>query len=95
MCLLKVLGKCFSKMVPEILISFLNVNSLSNLLLLCLYRDDDGFVIPELPYGRELVINIRSTWGDKHYVGLTGVEVFASSGEQINITKVSTASWIA
>ena len=45
-------------------------------------------MIPELPYGRELVINIRTTWGDKHYVGLTSVEVFASSGEQVVITKV-------
>ena len=46
-------------------------------------------MIPELPYGRELIINIRTTWGDKHYVGLTGVEIFSSTGEQVNITKVS------
>lgn len=51
-------------------------------------RDDDGFVIPELPYGREIAINIRSTWGDKHYVGLTGIEVFSSAGDQVNIVKV-------
>ncbi|XP_052774680.1 katanin-interacting protein-like isoform X2 [Mya arenaria] len=50
--------------------------------------DDEDFVIPELPYGRELVINIRSTWGDKHYVGFTGIEVFSATGEQANIIKV-------
>ncbi|WAQ97417.1 KATIP-like protein [Mya arenaria] len=43
--------------------------------------DDEDFVIPELPYGRELVINIRSTWGDKHYVGFTGIEVFADPSD--------------
>ncbi|XP_045212183.2 katanin-interacting protein-like isoform X2 [Mercenaria mercenaria] len=50
--------------------------------------DDENFMIPELPYGRELVINIRTTWGDKHYVGFTGIEVFASTGEQVSITKI-------
>ncbi|KAL4239443.1 hypothetical protein ACF0H5_000258 [Mactra antiquata] len=50
--------------------------------------DDEGFVIPELPYGQQLLINIRSTWGDKHYVGLTSIEVFASTGEQIKISEV-------
>lgn len=45
-------------------------------------------MIPELPYGKELVINIKTTWGDKHYVGLTGVEVFSSTGESMTITKV-------
>ena len=52
------------------------------------FRDDDGFVIPELPYGRELMINIKTTWGDKHYVGLTGIDIFAMSGEQVTVTKV-------
>lgn len=46
------------------------------------------FTIPELPYGQELVMNIRTTWGDKHYVGFTGIEVFSSTGEQVSITKV-------
>nr|XP_034314743.1 protein KIAA0556 isoform X5 [Crassostrea gigas] len=50
---------------------------------------DDNFVIPELPYGKELVINIKTTWGDKHYVGLTGVEVFSSTGESMTITKIT------
>ena len=31
------------------------------------------FVIPELPRGRELLLNVLSTWGDPHYVGLAAV----------------------
>ena len=45
-------------------------------------------MIPELPSGQELVINIQSTWGDKHYVGLTSLQVFASTGEQVAVKKV-------
>ena len=56
----------------------------------CVHREDEEFVIPELPTGQELVINIRSTWGDKHYVGFTGIEVFTATGHQANVTKVGT-----
>ncbi|XP_074648255.1 katanin-interacting protein-like isoform X2 [Tubulanus polymorphus] len=52
------------------------------------WADNDDFVIPELPTGSELLINIRSTWGDKHYVGLTGIELFNSLGKPIYIKKV-------
>ncbi|KAK6170887.1 hypothetical protein SNE40_019176 [Patella caerulea] len=52
-------------------------------------ENDDEFTIPELPYGRELVINISSTWGDHHYVGLTGVEIFSSTGDKVQVTKVT------
>lgn len=45
--------------------------------------------IPELPIGRELVINILSTWGDRFYVGLTGLQIFTASGEQANVEQVS------
>ncbi|XP_035590815.1 katanin-interacting protein-like isoform X2 [Oncorhynchus keta] len=41
------------------------------------------FEIPVLPRGQRLVINILSTWGDRHYVGLNGLEVFSSSGQPV------------
>ena len=41
-----------------------------------------------LPKGKELIINIKSSWGDNHYVGLNGVEVFSSSGELVKISDV-------
>ncbi|GFR79110.1 protein KIAA0556, partial [Elysia marginata] len=51
-------------------------------------EDSDDFTIPELPSGRELVINIKTTWGDHHYVGLTGVQLFSHLGEPVQIAKV-------
>lgn len=44
---------------------------------------EDEFEIPVLPQGQKLVINILSTWGDRHYVGLNGIEVFSSSGKPL------------
>ena len=45
------------------------------------------FVIPEFPRGKQLVINITSTWGDQHYVGLSGIELFDQFGQLIKIGK--------
>ena len=45
--------------------------------------------IPTLPKGRQLIINIRNTWGDRHYVGLNGIEVFTDSGKPAEIAEVS------
>lgn len=45
--------------------------------------------IPTLPKGRQLVINIRNTWGDRHYVGLNGIEVFTECGKPAEIAEVS------
>ena len=37
--------------------------------------EDQDFWIPKIPIGKNLVFSIHPTWGDKHYVGLTGIEV--------------------
>ncbi|XP_062330391.1 katanin-interacting protein isoform X4 [Osmerus eperlanus] len=44
---------------------------------------EEEFEIPVLPQGQRLVVHILSTWGDRHYVGLNGLEVFSSSGEPL------------
>ncbi len=50
--------------------------------------DWTNFVIPELPSGKRLTINILSTWGDKHYVGLNGLELFDNEGKKVKISKI-------
>ncbi len=47
------------------------------------------FPLPELPQGKEMIIKILSTWGDKYYVGLTGIDIFTDNGEKANINKVT------
>ncbi|XP_020277981.1 protein KIAA0556-like isoform X2 [Pseudomyrmex gracilis] len=49
-----------------------------------------NFIIPELPSGDSLVIDILSTWGDKHYVGLNGIEIFSKTGEPATIKEIYT-----
>jgi len=39
------------------------------------------FTIPTLPKGQLLRIEISSTWGDSHYVGLSGLEFFDENGK--------------
>lgn len=51
--------------------------------------EEGGFPIPELPSGRVLVINILTTWGDRYYVGLSGIEVFTASGEKAEVEEVN------
>ncbi|XP_075828270.1 katanin-interacting protein isoform X4 [Microtus pennsylvanicus] len=51
--------------------------------------DDSEFKIPVLPYGQRLVIDIKSTWGDRHYVGLNGIEIFSSTGEPVQISSIT------
>ncbi|XP_023572507.1 protein KIAA0556 homolog isoform X2 [Octodon degus] len=51
--------------------------------------DSNDFKIPVLPYGQHLVIDIKSTWGDRHYVGLNGIEIFSSKGEPVLISAIA------
>ncbi|KAM6299190.1 katanin-interacting protein [Aegotheles albertisi] len=51
--------------------------------------DGNDFKIPVLPYGQHLMIDIQTTWGDRHYVGLNGIEVFSSKGEPVQISKIT------
>mmetsp|Transcript_34417 Transcript_34417/g.60330 ORF Transcript_34417/g.60330 Transcript_34417/m.60330 type:complete len:1207 (+) Transcript_34417:737-4357(+) len=39
--------------------------------------------VPYFPKGRVLKIDIKTTWGDQHYVGLSGVEMFDQMGTLI------------
>jgi hypothetical protein len=50
---------------------------------------ESDFIIPELPSGSKMELNIRSTWGDRHYLGLNGIEVFSSTGEPVTVAKVT------
>ena len=59
-----------------------------HLQLLYVTSDLEDFSIPELPAGQHMVINIKTTWGDRHYVGLSGIEIFANTGEPVSIAKV-------
>ncbi len=43
-----------------------------------------------MPCGRVIRMCIESTWGDKHYVGLSGIEVFDERGELVIIEDPST-----
>ncbi|XP_077594912.1 katanin-interacting protein isoform X4 [Stigmatopora nigra] len=52
-------------------------------------EQEEEFEIPVLPKGQRLVINILSTWGDRHYVGLNGLEVFSSSGEPLRPARIN------
>ncbi|NXW55558.1 K0556 protein, partial [Eurystomus gularis] len=52
-------------------------------------HDGNDFKIPVLPCGQHLVINIQTTWGDRHYVGLNGIEVFSSKGEPVQFSRIT------
>ena len=53
------------------------------------YRAPERFAIPQLPSGRKLKMVIKSTWGDPHYVGLSGIEVFDGDGAPIALSECS------
>jgi hypothetical protein len=47
--------------------------------------ENSDFWIPKMPIGKTLVFNIISTWGDNHYVGLSGIEIFDNEGSQVKL----------
>lgn len=51
-------------------------------------RQNEVFIIPELPAGTIMILDILSTWGDKFYVGLNGIELFDSEGNIVPVRKV-------
>lgn len=50
--------------------------------------DEDVFIIPSLPSGSKMIIDILSTWGDKFYVGLNGIELFGKDGNIVRVKHV-------
>jgi hypothetical protein len=43
-------------------------------------------LIPRCPAGRVLELRISSTWGDHHYVGLAGIELFDAAGQALAVS---------
>ena len=50
--------------------------------------DDVCFTTPEDPRGVELVINLLTTWGDKFYIGLNGIELYTNTGQPAEVDEV-------
>jgi len=50
-----------------------------------LKRFSEPFMIPNLPQGKSLEINILQTWGDANYLGMTGIEIFDLEGRLVQL----------
>jgi uncharacterized protein KIAA0556 len=51
---------------------------------------DCDFIIPDLPQGKHLSIEIKSNWGDEQFIGLNGIEIFEYKTKNLaKIKKVS------
>ncbi len=49
---------------------------------------DTPFEIPLHPTGKKLTINCKTSWGDPHYIGLSGIELFDRFGRIITFTNL-------
>ncbi|CAM9690366.1 unnamed protein product, partial [Choristocarpus tenellus] len=47
--------------------------------------NEKPFIHPTCPWGKKLVLVIESTWGDPHYVGMAGLEIFNERGEAVRV----------
>ncbi|XP_054159665.1 protein KATNIP homolog [Oppia nitens] len=55
------------------------------------FQIDDHFIdftIPELPFGRQLEIEIINNWGDEDYVGFNGIEIIDLNEFQVEVNKI-------
>jgi hypothetical protein len=82
-------GRMFSKARDPIEVSMGSNGKVTGLKSL----PSSQFIIPELPAGKLLTINILSTWGDPHYVGLMGIDIFSSSGHMVRLSNPESQVW--
>ena len=53
----------------------------------------DEFIIPELPKGKLMKIDLLSNWGDEDFIGMNGIEIFdANTKQYVKYSKICMAS---